>query len=243
MPDDEGIERTQLDRASWLGSVRRANELQEDELDPTFDQEYGEITDLHRRFVASFLSSLTPGGAVLDAACGTGKYFGMVLESGRTVVGVDQSGAHLRTASEKYPTVRVEKHDLQDLPFRSEFDGVMCVDAMEFVPPEDWPVVLGRFRGALRGSGRLYLTVELHDEEALIQANEQTRGWGFPVVDGEVIWDGPEGYYHFHPSVPRVRSWITDAGFAIDEEFEGPWDEDYAYHHILAHTVSSIPTT
>jgi len=114
----------------------------------------------------------------------------------------------------------------------------MCVDAMEFVPPEDWPIVLGKFRTALRGSAGLYLTVELHDQQALIQANEQTREWGFPVVEGEVIWDGPEGYYHFHPALPRVRSWIGDAGFAIDEEFEGPWDGDYAYHHILAHTKS-----
>lgn len=234
MRDIDGAGGTQLDRLSWLRRLRRANEVQEDELDPTFDAEYGEISDSHRRFVASFLATLPPGGAVLDAACGTGKYFGMVLESGRTVVGVDQSGVHLSTALEKYPSARVEKHDLQDLSFRSRFDGVMCVDAMEFVPPEDWPIVLGRFRTALRGSGRLYLTVELHDEQALARANEQTREWGFPVVEGEVIWDGPEGYYHFHPSVPRVRSWIRDAGFAIDEELEGPWDEDYAYHHILA---------
>ena len=31
-----------------------------------------------------------------------------------------------------------------------EFDGVLCVDAMEFVPPEEWPPVLERFR-ALNG--------------------------------------------------------------------------------------------
>jgi SAM-dependent methyltransferase len=240
MGDGADLDPTPLDRRSWLTSLRRTNEKQEDELDPTFDEDYGEITDLHRRFVDSFLASLPSEGAVLDAACGTGKYFGMVRTAGRTVVGVDQSGAHLSTARSKYPGVRVEKHDLQDLPFRSEFDGVMCVDAMEFVPPEDWPIVLGRFRTALRGSGSLYLTVELHDEQALAQANEQTRRWGFPVMDDEVIWDGPEGYYHFHPSVPRVRSWIGDAGFGIDEELEGPWDEDFAYHHILARVSEAL---
>jgi hypothetical protein len=55
------------------------------------------------------------------------------------------------------------------------------------------------------------------------------------VVDGEVIWDEPDGYYHHYPSMPRVRAWQADAGFALDEEAEGPWhQEGYAYHHVLA---------
>ena len=41
-----------------------------------------------------------------------------------------------------------DKSDLQELPYRGAFDGVLCVDAMEFVPPEDWPVVLECVRRA-----------------------------------------------------------------------------------------------
>ncbi len=225
------------DRERWLLSLRRTNEVQEDELDPTFDEEWGEISETHRRYVESFLSSLPPGGTVLDAACGTGKYFGMVLASGRTVVGADQSGAHVVTAGSKHPGARVEKHDLQDLPYWDEFDGVMCVDAMEFVPPEDWPQVLGRFQDALRPEGHLYLTVELVSPKEARELNRQARGWGLPVVEGEVIWDGPDGYYHYYPPLPRVRAWIDEAGFAIDDELEGPWDVGYAYHHLLAHVA------
>jgi hypothetical protein len=29
-----------------------------------------------------------------------------------------------------------------------------------------------------------------------------------PVVDGEVIWDGPDGYYHHHLSMQQVRAWL-----------------------------------
>jgi ubiquinone/menaquinone biosynthesis C-methylase UbiE len=104
--------------------------------------------------VERFLQLLPHNGRVLDAACGTGKYFPMVLASGRRLLGVDHAGAYLANAKAKFPHVPTDKHDLQSLPYQGEFDGVICVDAMEFVPPEDWPVVLERFRRACaRGAG------------------------------------------------------------------------------------------
>lgn len=148
------------------------------------------------------MSALPAGGRVLDAACGTGKYFGIVLGSGRLVVGVDQSRAHLATARGKHPEAVVEQHDLQDLPFRDEFDGVMCVDAMEFVPPEDWPGILKRFRHALHARGWLYFTVELLLGERVREMNAEARKSGLPVVQGEVIFDEPDGYYHYYPALP-----------------------------------------
>ena len=158
---------------------------------------------------------------VLDAACGTGTYFPLVLASGRSVFGVDHSGACLATSAAKFADVPTAKCDLQDLPYVEEFDGVMCVDAMEFVPPEDWPAIMGRFRRALRRRGVLYLTIELAPADQVLALNEQARRSGVPVVDGEVFWDEPDGYYHHHPTMQRVRTWITDAGFAIQEEEEG----------------------
>ncbi len=223
------------DREAWVRNLRRVNEQREDALAPDFDALWGEIEQTHRAFVERFLSMLPPDGRVLDAACGTGKYFQMVLASGRSLLGVDHTGAYLAHAETKFPTVPAEKHDLQDLPYRGEFDGVMCVDAMEFIPPEDWPGVLERFRRALRPEGWLYLTVELVPEDRVRAASEEARRSGLPVVEGEVIWDGPDGYYHHYPTMERVRAWVADAGFAIVEEAEGPWHEEgYAYHHVLA---------
>lgn len=223
-----------IDRATWLADIRRENEAQEDALADEFDQHWGEIGDLHRSFVGRFLDGLPPSGRVLDAACGTGKYFGMVLGSGRSVLGVDHAGAYLARAAERFPDVPTDHLDLQELSYRDAFDGVMCVDAMEFVPPEDWPVVLQRFRDALHPGGSLYLTVELHTEDELRAANEAARGAGHPVVEGEVLWQDAGGdYYHHHPSMERVRSWLASNGFEIVDEREGPWDEGYAYHHLL----------
>ena len=223
------------DRGAWLRDLRRLNERQEDALADDFDALWGEIEPTHQAFIERFLSRLPPDGRVLDAACGTGKYFPMVLASGRRLLGVDHAGAYLAKAAAKFPQVPTDKHDLQELPYQSEFDGLMCVDAMECIPPEDWPVVLERFRRALRPGGWLYLTVELARKDRVRAGNQAARRSGLPVVDGEVVWGEPDAYYHHYPSMQQVRAWLADAGFAVDQEAEAPWHEEgYAYHHVLA---------
>jgi SAM-dependent methyltransferase len=227
------------ERRAWLRDRRRVDEQQEDALAGDYDAQWGEIEPTHHGFAERFLTRLPPTGRVLDAACGTGKYYPMVLATGRSLLGVDHAGAALAIAAAKFPQVPTERHDLQELPYRGEFNGVLCVDAMEFVPPEEWPAVLERFRQALRPGGWLYLTVELAPGDRVRAANQAARRRGLPVVDGEVVWEGPDGYYHHYPSMPQVRAWLADAGFAIDEEAEGPWhDESYAYHHVLARLAS-----
>jgi SAM-dependent methyltransferase len=224
-----------LDRAAWLQRLRRLNEEQENALAPVFDAKWGDIEPTHRAFVDRFLTMLPPGGRVLDAACGTGKYFPLVLAGGRSLLGVDHAGAYLAKAAEKFPDVLTEKLDLQDLEFTDEFDGVMCVDAMEFVPPEDWPGILERFHRALHPGRWLYLTVELQPDEVLRAGYEDARGAGLPVVEREIIWKEPDGdLYHYYPRIEEVRAWLSRAGFEI-EEAEGQWDDgEYAYHHVLA---------
>jgi SAM-dependent methyltransferase len=223
------------ERRAWLRERRRVDEHQEDALAGGYDAHWGEIEPLHHSFVERFLSRLPPDGRVLDAACGTGKYFPLVLAGGRSLLGVDHARAALAIAAAKFPQVPIERHDLQELPYRGEFDGVLCVDAMEFVPPEDWPPVLGRFCRALRPGGWLYLKVELVPAYRVRAANQAARRSGLPVVDGEVIWEGPDGYYHHYPNMGQVRAWLAAAGFAIEQEAEGPWHkEGYAYHHLLA---------
>jgi hypothetical protein len=108
---------------AWLRELRRVDERQEDDLAGDFDAQWGEIEPMHHTLVVRFLSRLPPDGRVLDAACGTGKYFPMVLASGRGLLGVDHAGALLATAAAKFPQVPIEQHDLQELPYQREFDG------------------------------------------------------------------------------------------------------------------------
>ena len=224
-----------MDRREWLRRLRRENVEQEDALSAVYDARWGEIEETHRAFVERFLSRLPAGGRVLDAACGTGKYFGIVLDTGRSLLGMDHSAGHLARAREKFPQVPTEVSELQDFAYQHEFDGVMCVDALEMIPPEDYPGILGSFHRALRPGGLLYLTVERVPEDQVREWTEEARRSGLPAVEGEVIWE--DGSYHHYPSMDPVRGWLAGAGFTVDEDLEGPWDpiDDFAYHHVLAH--------
>jgi SAM-dependent methyltransferase len=212
-----------VDRTAWRDEVRRLNERRFDTSHaPRYDEHWGDIGATHRAFVARLVERCPPGGRVLDAACGTGKYFPMILDAGRRVLGTDQSAGMLAAARAKHPDVPTERVGLQELAFDSAFDAVMCVDAMEYVFPEDWPPVLGNLRRALRPGGQLYLTVEQPEAGQLQAAFEAATARGVPVVWGEEVAEGG-GYHHFPPA-ERVAAWIAEAGLVVVERGDG---DDY----------------
>ena len=135
-----------MDRAAWLRERRASVEADYTRDASTYDDGYDPITVVHRRFVDRLIETTPEGGTLLDAPCGTGPYFGMILAAGRQVVGADQSAGMLERASVKHPDVRLEHVGLQELAFDGAFDAAMCIDAMEHVPPEEWPLVLTNLR-------------------------------------------------------------------------------------------------
>jgi ubiquinone/menaquinone biosynthesis C-methylase UbiE len=220
-----------VDRAAWLRERRQTTEERHDAIHAfTYDDEYGEISGTHRRFVADLVERCPPGGTVLDAACGTGKYFAMVLDGGRRVVGTDQSTGMLARARARFPAVPLERVGLQELDFTGEFDAVMCVDAMENIPPEDWPRVLGNLARALRPGGQLYLTVEEVDDQELERALADATAQGLPAVRGELTERGAG--YHYYPSREQVAGWLGEAGLVVVAEDDNAGD-GYSYWHLL----------
>jgi cyclopropane fatty-acyl-phospholipid synthase-like methyltransferase len=170
---------------------------------------------------------------ILDAACGAGRYLPFLLEKGHSIIGIDQSQGMLARAKAKFPDVQFEKVGLQEMVYREVFDGAICMDAMENVCPEDWPLVLGNFHRALKQNGCLYFTaetVENTDENEIKQAFERAQQAGLPVVYGE--WPDEE-VYHYHPTNQRVKEWAQQAGFEILKEGNG----EIYYYHILARKV------
>jgi SAM-dependent methyltransferase len=219
-----------VDREAWLRERRRTAEERHDTIHAfTYDDQYGEIGPTHRRFVADLLERCAAGGTVLDAACGTGKYFAMVLDAGRRVVGTDQSTGMLARARARFPGVPLERVGLQELAFDAEFDAVMCIDAMENIPPEDWPRVVGNLRRALRPGGHLYLTVEQVDDDELDREFADATARGLPVVRGEESRDG----YHYYPSREQVGYWMEEGMLIVVAEDSSPGD-GYGYLHLLA---------
>jgi ubiquinone/menaquinone biosynthesis C-methylase UbiE len=118
------------------------------------------------------------------------------------VFGIDQSQGMLARAHEKFPDVSLEKVGLQEMRYLNVFDGALCIDTLEMVPPEDWPNVLNNFHRALKSQGYLYFTVEIATEEDVANAYAEGRQAGLPMVYGEVAL---EGGYHYAAAGGRQK--------------------------------------
>ncbi|HEY4824295.1 MAG TPA: class I SAM-dependent methyltransferase, partial [Solirubrobacteraceae bacterium] len=79
------------------------------------------------------------GRRLLDVACGTGKSLEPFVHRGYTAVGCDLSQPMLDAAAAKLgPLVRLERHDLRDLPRLGAFDLVCCLDdALNYLVTSD----------------------------------------------------------------------------------------------------------
>ena len=197
---------------------------------PVYDDRWGSyLNPTHERCLRTLVAHLSPGARVLDAACGTGKYWPLLLADGLEVVGTDQSQAMLDVAAAKHPGVPTHRIALQDLSAAglTAFDAVLCIDAMENVGPEDWPGVVAGLRAALRPGGTAYLTVELPDPDDpdLPDDPQETRA---PLLPGEVLSGGA---YHYYPAVADAAEMLHAVGFTIDEVLEGD-----GYAHLLMST-------
>jgi ubiquinone/menaquinone biosynthesis C-methylase UbiE len=223
-----------MDRIAWLQKMRRNCEEQYDRESPFYDEEGGVYSNItHQHFLQEFLDLLPQNSKVLDAPCGTGRYLPNLLEKGHSIVGIDQSQGMLERAKAKFSTVQFEKLNLQEMAYQEIFDGAICMDAIENVPPEDWALVLSNFHCALKPHGYLYFTVEtieMADANEIQQAFERAHKAGLPVVYGEEPDQAP---YHYHPTKQQVREWTQKAGFEIFKDGNG----EIWYYHILVRKI------
>jgi SAM-dependent methyltransferase len=223
-----------MDRTEWLAERRATVEATYDEEGPTYDQHDSPITETHADLIGRLIDTVPVGGTVLDMPCGTGKYFAMVQAAGRRVVGIDQSAGMLAAAKAKGIADRLERVGLQELESVAEFDGSITVDAMENVPPEDWPLVLANLHRAVRPGSHLYLTVEEVDEKEIDEAFNRATAQGLPAVYGEIV-EGDTAGYHYYPGRERVREWLADEEMeVVDEGYNS--GNGYGYWHLLLRT-------
>jgi SAM-dependent methyltransferase len=217
-----------MDRSDWLLKLRRELEERYDTLwAPSYGEKLGLYSNsTHLEFIAKLLGLLPAHSIILDAACGAGRYMGLLLEKGHSVVGIDQSQGMLDRARVRYPSVHLEKVGLQEMAYDKVFDAAICMDAMEHVFPEDWMAVLGNFHRALKPDGYLYFTLEVGEADEVEAAFRRGQVLGLPIVQGECT---DEDAYHYYPSLEQVRAWLRQVGLDVVEEAEGD-----GYHHFVA---------
>ena len=145
-----------MERAEWLKQMREMTEALYDHISPDYWVKFGLYeNEAQQEYLQKFIKRIGRDRAVLSAACGAGRYDGMLLDAGQRVTGIDQSAGMLRRAKEHFPQAQYQKMGLQEMDFHEAFDGAICMDALEHVCPEDWPGIMKRFREALKPGGLL----------------------------------------------------------------------------------------
>jgi cyclopropane fatty-acyl-phospholipid synthase-like methyltransferase len=154
----------------------------------------------------------------------------------------------LARARQRFPQARYSKKSMHEIDYRQAFDGVICIDALEHVFPEDWPVIVAGFRRALKAGGWLYFTLDVSATDRLEEAYQAAKSQELPVVFGEWVAELQESYdtvmsmplddipgeladkavYHYYPSLEQVRAWLDQEDFTIKAEDMGKW-----YRHFL----------
>ena len=219
-----------MHRRAWIDERRAAVITDYDAEAATYDQD-PYPNEVQQEWVRRLLATCPPGGTVLDAPCGTGRYFPLVADSGRRVVGIDQSAGMLEQARARGIAIELEQVGLQELAIIARFDAVMTIDAMENVAPEDWPLVLANLHRAMRASGHLYLTVEEQDQEHVEAAYAELVARGLPAVAGEVV-EGDVAGYHYYPQREQVLAWLDSENLElIDEHYKK--EDGWGYRHFL----------
>ncbi len=242
-----------MERAEFLKRMRSMAEALYDYFaDNYFTAWNSEVDEIHREYLAKFLALVGRPGIILSAACGEGRFDGLLVEAGHRVVGIDQSAGALARAREhfpieRFPQIQYEKIGMQEMAldpaYQEAFDGLICMDAMEHISPEDWPVIMRSFSQALKPGGPLYLTADARDAAEIKTCYERALAMGLPVIYGEIADEVEAEYqravetgvavdqcvYHFVPPLEQIRAWLAQAGLAVVEVCEGG-----EYHHILA---------
>jgi len=219
-----------VDRRAWIDERRAAVMADYDAEAATYDQN-PYPNEVQQEWVRRLLATCRPSGTVLDAPCGTGRYFPLVAESGRRVVGIDQSAGMLDQARARGIAIELQHVELQELAFVARFDAVMTIDALENVAPEDWPLVLANLHRAMRPRGHLYLTVEEQDHNHLDAAYAKLVTTGLPAVAGEVV-EGDVAGYHYYPHRQQVLAWLDSENLElIDEHYKQ--EDGWGYRHFL----------
>jgi SAM-dependent methyltransferase len=220
-----------MERTEWLKQMRDKAEKLYDHFSPLYWVKYGRSAgETHLEYLRKLLDRVPAHSTLLSAGCGAGLYDRLLLEAGHSVLGIDQSEGMLARARERFPEVRYEKMGLQEIDFPEAFGGAICIDALEHICPEDWPAILSRFREALKPGGVFYLTVD-RGGDFVEEAYEQVM-----VLEPSMIPDklSDSAVYHYHPSLDQVRTWLRQAGLAIEKEGAGIGFEDwYGYQHFV----------
>ena len=169
------------------------------------------------------------GKAILDAACGPGKYAEILLAQGAAVTGFDISPRMVSLAQKRNQgqgTFFV--HDLA-MPFdkfpNESFEIILCALALHYV--QDWTLTIQEFCRVLKPNGHLVISIEHPFAEYNYFQSKQY----FEVEPVQCTWKGfgqPVEVHSYRRPLQECLLPLTDNGFYIDTLVEPKPTKEFA---------------
>jgi ubiquinone/menaquinone biosynthesis C-methylase UbiE len=158
----------------------------------------------YRSWIDDLVARLGTGSRVLDVGCGSGVPVARALTAaGHHVVGVDISEVQISRARELVPEAEFVNADAMSLDFPAEsFDAVVSLYALIHLPLDEQQQLLARIATWLRPGG-CFLCTTGHTAWTGTEDN-----W---LEGGALMWWS-------HSDTATYRTWLAEAGLAIDSE-------------------------
>jgi ubiquinone/menaquinone biosynthesis C-methylase UbiE len=139
-------------------------------------------------------------GRLLEVGCGTGYWLSALAGPGRTLLGLDRSGAMLAIARRTAPDARLVRGEAMGLPFADRsVEALLCMNALHHFP--DKPGFLAEAARVLAPGGA-FCTIGLDPHRG------EPRWAVYDYFEGTRAAD-----LERYPSCVEIRRWLEDSGF------------------------------
>lgn len=157
--------------------------------DQRFDDLAASGADVHGE--AALVAALSPGSAVLDAGCGTGRVAIELARRGFEVTGLDIDPAMLTAARTKAPELTWIEGDLATTDAGGPFDAIVLAgNVLIFVAPGTEAAVVARCAASLRPGGVLIAGFQLQPGGYTADdLDRDARSADLDLVDRWSTWD------------------------------------------------------
>ncbi|MNE48457.1 hypothetical protein D3C80_1429220 [compost metagenome] len=139
---------------------------------------------------------LPKGGRILDVGCGSGRDLRAFELLGFDCVGIDPSPSLARIAHE-YSGCETIVAGVEDLDFKSSFDGVWACASLLHLPRHRFPAALNRILIALKPGGLFFISMQQGEGESV----------------------APDGRLFSRYSVSELNELVSGAGFSVLQEW------------------------
>lgn len=170
-----------------------------------------------------FLSYTPKNGHILDVGCGTGiPYAKFMVNQGYRYTGIDLSDEMVKVAHRNVPEAHFLQMSMTEIPFKTEFDGVVSSFSMLLLTPEMFREVAKRIYDALIDGGLFYLSL-----------NEPTNAVKDADEEAYVNIMGQEMYSRAY-TVSEVRKIFTGLRFLqVSFHREIQYSKEFGEEHVI----------